>query len=59
MKYTLNTSVSIIMKVETKVRLIELAQKQTIEKQANVTVSDLIRAGVEELLKQAEKEKGK
>lgn len=58
MDYAMNTTVSVVMPVATKVRLIEEAQKRTIENRSNVTVSDLIRAGIEELLRVAEQKNG-
>ena len=45
-EYSLNTTVSIVMPLELKVRLIEEAQRRTIEDRYNTTLSDVVRGSI-------------
>ena len=53
-EYSLNTTVSLVLPVTTKVRLLEECQRRTIDRHQNISLSDLIREGIEKLLRDAE-----
>ena len=52
--YAMNTTVSLVLPVTTKVRLLEECQRRTIERHQNVSLSDLVREGIEKLLQDVE-----
>lgn len=52
--YAMNTTVSLVLPVTTKVRLLDECQRRVISNQANTSLSDVIREGIERLLQEAE-----